>query len=200
MQIPTSTKKLTRCAYRGMTRYGIDGVKLERRGDNCTATATDGKKLLSLTWKDSSESKPFDAVIDRANWDNAHKAACKTSTIHADESNGRCMLTARTKAGDGFQVPGIPNPDDMPVFPQWRDVVPALDVTNPRRFAVDPKLLRELLESIEATGAQVVIFQPDENPCNAIRIDGFLKPDKPNGGYMKPDIESVGAIMPCRLC
>lgn len=67
-------------------------------------------------------------------------------------------------------------PETSGAFPDWRAVVPYRSESTPS-VVLDPKLLRELLAVMEASGADAVRLQMPKDDRSPVRIDALRKSD-----------------------
>lgn len=62
IKLPAQVLSMTAFCAADSSRYAISGVQIVKSGDECTATATDGRQMFHLSWK-ADEGKDCKAVV-----------------------------------------------------------------------------------------------------------------------------------------
>lgn len=208
MLVPRSAFAARKICDVNSSRFALGAVQFERDADGQPfAVATDGRRLIALTWKEDDAAKypavagcdpapvanctmllPA-AICDQAAKSKAGAKAVKPilRNIAIDEHGSDVIAIAATDQNetariDARQVDGQ--------FPRWRDCVPQVR-TDDIHVRLDAKLLRGLLEVIEGHAGgddcfPVVFSFNRESPAHTAVV---LSAENCNGS-------AVGVIMP----
>lgn len=193
MLIPRSVLAARKCGDTNSSRYALGGLHFTRDAETQQpyAVATDGRKLVALTWQEpaadeypagenlhagpQAETAVNGFTVPTAALDKV--AACKIGAksrkailqhIAIQEPAAATDHTAPMMATDGDESARFEPRLQEGRFPRWRDVVPAPKSTD-ITFCCDARLLVQLLEAITAhTGssddpASVVLSLNREN-------------------------------------
>lgn len=212
MLIPKSVFNVAAVAskYAG-GRYGTDKVRLERdeRGKPW-AVATDGRRLLSVTWIEVPAEADWTEKADPKNviGFNALAGAEVFAKIGKTVPDGKTVraaykcahLTETNEGGEFATVDKHGNTNttsvghDKSLFPDWRKVVPRFADKGTVSFYINPELLADLLTAMARTTAaedsgHAVKVTVSDNPNAPILLEGFN-----NAGTL-----TTGVIMPVSL-
>lgn len=168
MKIPREVFRsgIERICDQECSRYALGGVKIEcePKGE-CSATASDGRRLVSLSWDDPLADK-LDALISSDDWKAFSEMLPQRALVELGgdgQSDRRALLatSAESKITAEFLVL-------QGSFPKWRDVVPPDDAPETSRsITVNPFLLATVLRVIGKA-----IENGDSIPTVELRIDG----------------------------
>ncbi len=199
MLIPREVLEIHKIASRDEERPNLTGVHGEREaGEHPRLTATDGHRLITVTWNEPKvESPPTDfgdlSVVPGFTADIPAETCAELKRAvpsgdvgeifrHAWVEETRAEGVVRSGAGDKALGQAIQIETKRPEldFPDWRQVV---HVKGAVRIGVNGKLLAELLKTIAAiTGERGVVLHIPADPTQAIglhadRVDGTLHVD-----------------------
>jgi hypothetical protein len=149
MKIPRSAFSAVKCADESISRYALGGVKLERAGDGTFAIATDGRRLLVLSWNDGCDNEA--AAVDTILPASACKLLSDEKQLASREKEVELRGEVNGQARFGIANLEISELAVRPVegkFPQWRECIPTAQ-DGDRHLRVDAKYLREMLEVLE---------------------------------------------------
>ncbi len=179
MLIPKQVFKVSKLAAREPTRwYAIHGIRVKRRADGkCIAVATDGRRLIEVTWDDEhlrpefaaeqrrakrpctslgsvEPVKGFETIVSQSQWDEARKAIPnvrdKPILKHCllDETSVEGKVQMEiTTLGGKRPIEGDSIEGDFP----YEDLIPKYTVGKDAvEISVNPKLLAEVLNAIKA--------------------------------------------------
>lgn len=214
MLIPAQIFPISKLVGVDSARPAIHGVLVQRKEDEtCTATATNGRYLLSVDWSDCKErseypkvegsTKPvpeFEVVVPSKQWDEAAKLIPKS---HKAILN-RCLLDETPKAGsDKIHMSTTDLESERSVsadpvegeYPKYEETIPKYTVgADAVEIVLDPMLLAELLQVMSK-----VLGYTKGTPNETVKL---IVPDDPNRpiaieGYMEDGIEVTGVLMAC---
>lgn len=206
---PQVAKNVGKIAAKEGTRYAINGVLLQRKGDACIAAATDGQMLLRLRWQDEdrSEYPSTDGLSVEPKTDFATLIPARDLADMAKLSprrpskpiEGRIVLDEQ--ASNGTAVFGVSdsantqthrvNPVDGH-FPYYQDVIPRYRVGHDAvEIGVTPELLSRLLMAMSKSATS----------CDnkGVRMTVPIHPAKPillESRDKEEGVEGTGVIMP----
>jgi len=212
MLIPKQVFPIITVASRESTRYSIAGVQIRRKpGGQCEATATDGRRILTVQWDDTKAqtcypkksgntppAKTHDVTIPGETW---RKAGRKVPD-YADGTLNYCVLDETTPddtihmlATDHHATHEIEGKPEEKHFPTWEDAIPAYTIGKDAvEIGVNPALLGELLTTI----ARITTSEE----LKGIRLIVPNNPNKPILITARNDhsgIEATGVMMPIKL-
>ena len=198
MLIPREVLDIHRIASKDEERPNLTGVHAEREREHPRLTATDGHRLLTVTWNEPKADDPpadfgdlsivpgFTAEIPAETCAELKRAipcgeigeVFRHAWVEETTANG----VVRSGAGDKALGQAIQIETKRPEleFPYWRAVT---HVKGAVRIGVNGKLLAELLKTIGAiTGEKGVVLHIPTDPTQAIglhadRVDGTLHVD-----------------------
>lgn len=207
MLVPRSVFAARKVCDKKGHRTALRGVKFERDAEGRPfAVASDGFRLVALTWKeeDAADYPPVDFdlspnpncgfVVPYAACDQAAKAkvgAKASKVILRNIAVGEHLANSKVPmvATDEESTTRLDTQVEDGLFPDWRACVPQLK-TNDIHVRLDPRLLRGLLEVIEShvdsENCEIVISLNREEPAErpvTISAAG-------------PNHSAVGVIMP----
>lgn len=178
MLVPRSVFSLARITNSD-SRYALNGIRLERdaQSGEPLAVATDGSKLVAVTWPEPADAVPaglpgnhaplpgFATIIPAAECEAAAKLAKprakalennpRLGNVIVDEpgTNGAIPIHAT----DGQQIASMRPLAQEGRYPAWRDIFPAYTRDNSHSIAVDARYLADMLIALaDAVG-------PDES-------------------------------------
>jgi hypothetical protein len=190
MIIPTRLKKIAQIADCGSGRYTMDHVHLRQRDNKTELTATNGKSLLRFIVPDDKSPIPnCETQVQRKDFKQIVGASGTISHRISETPNGTVKFQANNRDGSlSSAVEALT--DSAGRYPNADLVLdrPNLNYTVHR---VNAKLLRDLLDAVVTSGADVIdlVTATDQDP---IYIDGSCEG--------KHDIHTVqfhGILMPC---
>lgn len=170
MLIPKSALSIRKICDTSSSRFALGGAKFTRgpKGEPL-AVATDGHRIVALSWKEDDAAKypagvfnpahnpSFDALIPAAALESAEKLKVPKGRATglkpilqnvAIDENSADPNKVTFAASDMDNVSRAETKLVEGRFPRWNDCMPALDVDT-RHIKVDPRLLREMLEVAE---------------------------------------------------
>jgi len=194
------------------TRYTIHGVLAERLTDGkCAVAATDGRKLIQVTWNDehlqpefpaigvgSVEAvKGFSQIISTSQWNEAEKTIPESRykrilehcLVDETSPNDRVYMSTTNlesqKHTNGSSIEGR--------FPNYKEVIPEYTVgENAVELGMDPVLLANLLRVLARVAT-------DEN-SKGVRLVIPTDPRKPMLAEAELDgVQAKAVIMPLNL-
>lgn len=206
MRIPKVVlKSVAKVAAAESTRYAINGVRFKRTENQASAEALDGRMLIRARWTDdtkrddSIQKKPFDVLL-RSSALSKTKLPARIKQVELKEShiNGTAKILALSSVNplrfdDNAKVQDIDTIEGH--FPDVNQVIPDYDVkgkSDCHVFAVDPKLLATLLDTIAKVatdeGSKGVRIVCPLDPTKPIRIDASTD-----------DVVATGVLMPLNM-
>lgn len=158
MRLPKFIKKIIGCTDNESSRYALGGVKCEFNGEQSTCVATDGRKLIAVTYADDSGGESFDAVVDGKSLSKAVTAVTQGNISYAriTHDNGAVRV-------DGMTVNDVPTLITATAtavdgrFPRYEDVF-GIYADPPSDYVcvkLDPTLLSQLLDVYKSAQSQV---------------------------------------------
>lgn len=174
MLIPRSVLPITKICDRDSARYALGAVEISRTAEgDPIACATDGRRLLALTWQEPPAAEFPAAGVDLAPRPGAPPllipaaavdsfAKCKIGAKHRkpilqhialEEPADPLANSIRAAATDCDQTANFSPKLQEGRFPRWRDCIPPAGAVGEMSVSVSARLLRELLEVIEQHGA-----------------------------------------------
>ena len=184
MKIPGAVFAVANAASDDHTRYAIAGVNLERSGERCRATATNGKLLIHVEWQDEiGNDKDGVANIAIADWRRAQGFLGKGMRV---DFVGDDILVARPiKTGDVENKTGIGMGTASGAFPDYLAVLDHGRETTKLTF--DSELLRSLLRAVDSFQCDSVTLEFDTEMPQAMPTYVYGKSE---------DLSFRAAIMP----
>lgn len=159
MRLPKFIKKIIGCTDNESSRYALGGVKCEFNGEQSTCVATDGRKLIAVTYADDSGGESFDAVVDGKSLSKAATAVTNGKQTYAviAHDNGAVRVTGMHTISGG-------KPNGLTAtasivdgrFPRYKDVFGIYDddITEYVCVKLDPTILSELLAVCSAAESE----------------------------------------------
>jgi hypothetical protein len=190
MIIPTRLKKIAQIADCGSSRYTMDHVHLRQRDNKTELTATNGKSLLRFIVPDDNSTIPdCQTQVERRDFKRIIGASGTISHRIPETPNGVVKFNSHNRDGSpGETVETLT--DSAGRYPDADTVLntPRPNVTTHR---VNAKLLRDLLDAVVTSGAEVIdlVTGSDRDP---IYIDGTCE-----GKHDIHTVEFHGILMTC---
>ena len=145
MRLPVFIKAIVGCTDTESSRYSLGGVKCDSADNVSCLTATDGRKLLNVSYGD--ECDPVDCIIEAKPLTKAYTAAAvKGRNTVFEVVDGKAMVVGGAGAATAPLIEGK--------FPRWRDVFG--DTAGHKQIGVKPELLIDVLAVFKAAGVEGV--------------------------------------------
>lgn len=196
MQIPQPVFHISKVAStEAGGRYPIDCVRLAREGDECTAVANDGRRLLEVRWKDDCKAHGtldgFVRVVPPDLWVKASHLA-RSSPVTCRERYRNTKVPRVTFVADNDECVGMA--EEKP-YPRHTEVIPQYSVNNSTRINVNARLLAELLTTMINCDACSSSFYSEAHEAVALIVpDDPTRPLKIVGS--NGEMSGVGVLMP----
>lgn len=210
MFIPKKIMAVIKAAARDMTRYAINGVHLVRLSESrCQATATDGHRLIQITWgetvtkkmawagKDLEGVKGFSTLIPTKLWASARSLFSTSEgggfVLNENEtSKTKVSFVGKPSNSERIQIQGTTLEG---AFPPVDTVIPKHEIIKGESgkavmIGVNGQYMAEclsVLASLASDGTKVVLEIPT-NPNKQILMRAI-----------GPDCEAIAVLMPISL-
>lgn len=152
--------KVSECSAVENTRYAINGVRIERRGEKCRAMATDGRIAIITEFAepkggdarptdiDTSPVADFGAIVPTDSWDSVRKQLPnrKDSMAVFQEPGSNGSVEVEPKQGASMEVHTIEG-----IFPSIESVIPDYaPKIDSVQVKLSPSLLIRLLDAMRS--------------------------------------------------
>lgn len=213
MLIPRNISSIEKITSKENSRFGIEGVLVERGEDGTArAVATDNRRLLVVEWReddpkdfppvegfDIKRKRGFSAILPKGTLGSAVKGMKRRRSpkpildnIAINEHGTKGELVVSTTDGIKAQRNAVQLGEAA--FPRWQDVIPAYKLLPKKqrsasksiRIGFDAKLLAELLTA-------VVQINKDAECGDYVVLEVPLSPNKPM--VIHADQPEVGKVM-----
>lgn len=165
MLVPRKVFGVAKVSDPSSTRYALGGVQFERTAEGPVAVATDGRRLLAVTWPEEKGEKfpdgerdhveGFTTIVPTKACQDAQRAMglkigkgvkpiFHNVLIEEPTANGKVPLVSH----NGEEVRRAEPKACEGRFPQWRQIVKRHDETDSVSVELNAKLLGELLETV----------------------------------------------------
>lgn len=190
MIIPTRLKKIAQIAACGSSRYTMDHVHLRQRDQKTELTATNGKSLLRFIVPDDNSKIPdCQTQVEKKDFKQIIGASGTISHRIRETPNGTVKFQANNRDGSMNAIVEALT-DSAGRYPD-ADTVLESPRPNFTLHRVNAKLLRDLLDAVVTSGADVIdlVTGTDRDP---IYIDGTCE-----GKHDVHTVEFHGILMTC---
>jgi hypothetical protein len=148
MKLPKFIRSIIKCTDTESSRYALGGVKCSFDGDTSTCVATDGRKLVAVSYHDDTGGESFDGIIDGKALAKAVGAVTngKSGWASVSHDNGAARVTGHEFKKPNGLIAAAPLVEGR--FPQHEKVFGIYDAPPADYCCVklDPVLLKELLD------------------------------------------------------
>lgn len=159
MRLPKFIKKIIGCTDNESSRYALGGVKCEFNGEQSTCVATDGRKLIAVTYADDSGGESFDAIVDGKALSKAVTAVTSGKNTYATVAHDNGAVRVAGVVGLTSLRPTGATATASIVdgrYPGYKDVFGIYDepADNYAVVKLDPALMAELLAVYSAAQSE----------------------------------------------
>lgn len=156
MRLPTFLKALTGCVDTESSRYSLGAVYFEHEAGVTTATATDGRQMVSVSYADTNKDEtPSGVMVEGASLAKAFGISgrktkgAKPTTFSI--VNGRALVNGA--GGDALAAVV-----DGGKFPRYRDVFEGRDGATDTQVLLSPELLSQVVKVYAEAGVASIRF------------------------------------------